>query len=74
MNSEYSEIISLLKKQIPFEPEICIILGSGLGDFAEKVETIKSVPAGSLPGYPASTVVGHSGFLHFSNYSGKKLL
>ncbi|MDP4190873.1 MAG: purine-nucleoside phosphorylase [Bacteroidota bacterium] len=74
MNSEYAEIISLLKKQIPFEPEICIILGSGLGDFAEKVKTIKSISTGSLPGYPASTVVGHSGFLHFSNYSGKKLL
>jgi purine-nucleoside phosphorylase len=74
MNAQYRETFETLAKQIPFEPEICIVLGSGLGDFADKVETVKSIPTSSLPNYPLSTVQGHQGFLHFSNYCGKKLL
>ncbi|MEW6194853.1 MAG: purine-nucleoside phosphorylase [Bacteroidota bacterium] len=74
LNAKYRETLQQLVKQIPFEPEICIVLGSGLGDFAEKVETIKSIPTSSLPHYPKSTVQGHQGFLHFSKYADKKLL
>ena len=74
MNSQYRDTFEALAKQIPFEPEICIVLGSGLGDFAEKVETVKSISTSSLPNYPQSTVEGHSGFLHFSKYADKKLL
>jgi purine-nucleoside phosphorylase len=74
LKDKYRTIIETIKNSIPFEPEICIILGSGLGDFAEKVKTIKSISTSSLPGYPKSTVQGHNGFLHFSEYSNKKLL
>jgi len=74
MNFKYLEIIKEIDRQKPFEPEICIVLGSGLGDFADKVETVKSISTSSLPDYPKSTVQGHNGFLHFSTYSGKKLL
>jgi len=74
MNAKYRETVEAVAKQIPFEPEICIVLGSGLGDFADKVETVKSISTTSLPNYPKSTVQGHHGYLHFSNYGGKKLL
>ena len=74
MSAQYRQTYEALAKQIPFEPEICVVLGSGLGDFAEKVETIKSIPTSSLPNYPVSTVQGHQGFLHFANYANKKLL
>ena len=74
MNAKYRETVEAVAKQIPFEPEICIVLGSGLGDFADKVETVKSISTTSLPNYPKSTVQGHQGYLHFSNYAGKKLL
>jgi purine-nucleoside phosphorylase len=70
----HKEIVDSVRAQIPFEPEICIVLGSGLGDFAEKIGTICSIATSSLPGYPISTVQGHNGYLHFSEYSGKKLL
>jgi len=73
MNDQYSETYDELAKQIPFEPEVCIVLGSGLGDFAEKVETFKSIPTASLPNYPISTVQGHQGKFHFSKYGNKKL-
>ena len=74
MNEKYRATVEAIAKQIPFEPEICIVLGSGLGDFADKVETLKSISTASLPNYPKSTVQGHHGFLHFSYYGNKKLL
>jgi len=74
LNTKYSQTLETIVKQIPFEPEVCIVLGSGLGDFAKKVEPIKSIPTSSLPNYPLSTVNGHQGYLHFSNYAKKKLL
>ncbi len=74
LNSKYEGLIKVLQKQIPFTPEICIILGSGLGDFADKVETVTSIPTSSLPNYPKSTVEGHKGFIHFAKYSNKNLL
>jgi purine-nucleoside phosphorylase len=74
LNAKYREIVENIKNEIPFEPETCIILGSGLGDFAKKIETVKSFSTSTLPGYPRSTVEGHQGYLHFSQYSGKKLL
>ena len=74
LNNIHKNIIDSIKFKIPFEPEICIVLGSGLGDFAEKINTIYSIPTETLPGYPKSTVQGHRGYLHFSEYSGKKLL
>ncbi len=74
LNAKYRDTLQELVKQIPFEPEICIVLGSGLGDFAEKTETVKTIPTSSLPNYPKSTVQGHQGFLHFSKYADKKIL
>ncbi len=74
LNDQYRSTIEYVANQIPFEPEFCVVLGSGLGDFAEKVDTIKSIPTSSLPNYPISTVQGHEGYLHFSKYAEKKLL
>lgn len=74
LNAKYRNTLEALIKQIPFEPDICIILGSGLGDFASKVQTEKSIETSELPDYPKSTIQGHLGYLHFSKYKNKKLL
>lgn len=74
LNPLYRDTLETLSKQIPFEPEICLVLGSGLGEFAQKVESVKSIPTSSLPNYPKSTVQGHQGYLHFSTYANKKLM
>lgn len=74
LEDKYIELMLTLKKEIPFEPEIALILGSGLGDFADSIEKVKSIPTNELPGYPASTVEGHKGYLHFAKYQDKKVL
>ena len=74
LDFKYKSIIEFLKKESPFIPEISLVLGSGLGDFANSVNTIKTISTSSINNYPASTVVGHEGKIHFAEYKGKKLL
>jgi purine-nucleoside phosphorylase len=43
--------------------DVAIVLGSGLGDFADRLEAATRVPYGEIPHWPASAVVGHAGVL-----------
>ena len=74
LNFKYKDLINFFKDNSPFKPELAIILGSGLGEFAKSVNTKKTFSTSSLPGYPSSTIEGHAGKIHFSEYDGKKLL
>lgn len=44
-------------------PRIAIILGSGLGQLADRIERATNIPYGDIPGFPVSTVAGHAGRL-----------
>ena len=57
-----------------YKPEIAVILGSGLGAMAEKVENQTIIKNESIPHFPASTVVGHAGQFIFGDYMGKKVI
>ena len=74
LNLKYKELANQLKKLSPFKPEISLVLGSGLGDFASSVKVNKTIPTTELSGYPPSTIIGHEGKIHFAEYMGKKLL
>lgn len=52
------------------KPKIAIILGSGLGGLADKVQGAVKIPYHELPGFPVLTVVGHSGELIAGKLSG----
>lgn len=56
-----------------FQPEIGIILGSGLGDFVDNFESI-SVSYSEIPGFETSTIQGHAGKLAFAEIKGKKVV
>ena len=58
---QIDEIVRTLKKRTSYQPQIAIILGSGLNGFAESVIAPDFIPFGNLPYFPVSTVVGHSG-------------
>jgi purine-nucleoside phosphorylase len=49
-------------------PRIAIVLGSGLGAFAEQLQNATAVPYSDLPQFPQSTVVGHSGRLVIGSF------
>jgi purine-nucleoside phosphorylase len=52
------------------EPRVGVILGSGLGGLADEVEERVEVPYADIPGWPASTAVGHSGVLVLGTLGG----
>jgi purine-nucleoside phosphorylase len=54
-------------------PEIAIVLGSGLGDFADTLLDAIATPYGELPHWPASKVVGHAGRLVIGDVQGKRV-
>ncbi len=74
LKTKYSSLVDQIKSISPFKPDIALILGSGLGDFAQRVETIKSIGTSELNGFPKSTVHGHEGKIHFAKYKNKNLL
>ncbi|HEX2868097.1 MAG TPA: purine-nucleoside phosphorylase [Ignavibacteriales bacterium] len=74
LNNKYHSLAETVKDLAPFTPEVALILGSGLGEFAGSVDTVKSISTLSLPGYPPSTVPGHEGKIHFARYKDKNLL
>jgi len=52
------------------KPTLGIILGSGLGNFASQVEDATTIPYAEIPGWPLSTVAGHSGKLVLGTIGG----
>lgn len=77
LNFIFKELSEHIVKISPFgseTPDIAMVLGSGLGYFAEKVKIISSFSTAAMPGYPPSTITGHEGKIHFAEYEGKKLL
>jgi purine-nucleoside phosphorylase len=52
------------------QPRVAVVLGSGLGAFAEELAGPISIPYSSIPGWPTSTAAGHSGKLVFGKLGG----
>ena len=57
------ETATWLRQRIPDPPDVAVVLGSGLGDFASTLKTAKTFDYGSMPNWPASAVIGHAGQL-----------
>ena len=68
-----STIDFINKKTNNFKPVTGIILGSGLGDFADEYDGIR-VPYAEIPGFQASHVAGHKGLLVFAEVAGKPVV
>ena len=56
------------------EPEIAIILGSGLGGLADEIENATRVPFSDIPGFPEPTVLGHEGALVAGRLGGRPVV
>jgi purine-nucleoside phosphorylase len=54
-------------------PETAIVLGSGLGDFADTLLDAIATPYGDIPHWPAANIVGHAGRLVIGNVAGKRV-
>lgn len=61
MNQQLEQAFESVKKKISFKPEAALILGSGLGNFAETVKIVETLDYKDIEGFPVSTVPGHKG-------------
>lgn len=69
------ESVAYLKRKIgDFEPEVGIVLGTGLGGLVNEIEIEYSVMYSSIPNFPISTLEFHSGKLIFGKLQGKKVI
>jgi purine-nucleoside phosphorylase len=58
-----------------FKPEIGLILGSGLGFFADdRIEVVGRLPYGEIDGFPVSTVPGHAGQFVYGYLDGRRVI
>ncbi len=51
----------LILKRTPLRPEIGMVLGSGLGSFADSLTDATRIPFAEIPAFPRSTAIGHAG-------------
>lgn len=72
--SEYYSKLEYCKQQIEkitdFKPDVALVLGSGLGDYADRLDIECTIPYADIDGWPQSTVTGHKGNLVFAKYNG----
>lgn len=68
------ESCSCLNKRTSMRPKIAIVLGTGLGSFAEKISVKDAIPYSEIPGFRTSTVQGHSGKLLYGTLEGIEVM
>jgi purine-nucleoside phosphorylase len=67
------EAADAIRSLIPVVPQIGVVLGSGLGDFANSLGEALAIPYGHLPHWPASRVIGHDGKLVVGTIRGRTI-
>ena len=68
------QAVSYIRSVTDFQPEIGMILGSGLGDYAGQIEHPVCIPYHEIPEFPVSTVAGHAGQFVLGEHLGKKVI
>lgn len=75
MSEEIKKTAAWLEARIEgFRPEVGIVLGTGLGDFAERIDARYVFEYKEIPGFPVSTVEGHKGRLIFGEIEGRRVV
>jgi purine-nucleoside phosphorylase len=72
--AQIDQIADIIRERISIEPQVGMILGSGLGPLAEAVEQAVRIPYQDLPTWPVSTVAGHTGQLVIGKLEGQGVM
>ncbi len=71
---DYDKAVMVIRDRINILPKIGLVLGSGLGELASSIEEAVVIPYEEIPGWPRSTVHGHSGQLVIGTLEGKPVI
>ena len=72
--SRLEKCYNCFKSKINFTPDIALVLGSGLGDYADGIEIEATLPYSEIEDFPISTVAGHKGRFVFGKVNGVKVV
>ncbi|MFK7803533.1 MAG: purine-nucleoside phosphorylase [Anaerolineae bacterium] len=72
--TEYVAAAEKIQQLTSKQPKIALVLGSGLSELADAVETPDVIPSSAIPGWPGSTVEGHQGKLVFGALNATEVL
>jgi len=64
MNNVYQKLLDCyecIKDRIPFTPKVALVLGSGLGNYADNIKVVSEIKYGEINNFPVSTAPGHDG-------------
>jgi purine-nucleoside phosphorylase len=70
MRGELDAAVAAICARNASEPRVGVVLGSGLGGFADGIESPTEIPYADIPGWPAATAVGHTGTLVLGTFGG----
>ncbi len=71
---QLNQAVEYIKSKVEFDPEVAVILGTGLGKLAENISIKYSLDYLDIPNFPVSTVETHEGKLLFGEMNGKKVV
>ena len=74
MRQKIDEAAAVIRQRLGFDPEVAIVLGSGLGGLADRIEDPVYLPYGEIPGFKASTAPGHAGRFVAGMLAGKRVI
>lgn len=66
--------ITYIRSLTQAQPKIGVVLGSGLGAFADELDHAVAIPYDDIPGWPQSTAIGHAGKLVFGKAAGTDIV
>lgn len=73
LTTRIGEAAAVVRERTRVRPEVGIVLGTGLGDFAATLERDAMVPYREIPGFPVATVESHAGELHLGRIAGRSV-
>lgn len=74
IHSQLDDAVNFINHRVAFEPEIGIILGTGLGSLVDGMEMVGTIEYDDIPHFPTSTVESHHGRLLFGRLKGKAVV
>src|SRR6204780_2579222 len=72
--SRASRAAKFIQSKTKLRPSVALVLGSGLGAFADELSSATRIPYHKIPGFPRSTVAGHRGQLVIGKAGGRPLV
>ena len=72
--TKINDAVSFIRETVKETPSFGVVLGSGLGNFTNEIETEQEIPYEKIPHFPVSTVKGHKGKLVFGKLGEKRVV